>query len=138
MKERNNEKGFKPITERETWLTGQIVQIAIEIHKTLGPGLMESVYKQCFYHELQKRNIPFTRKAGVRAVYDTLVIDQATKIDLLIDNLIVVEIKAEETHQAVWDAQLLTYLKLSGKRLGYILNFHVSLMKNGIKRMIYN
>jgi len=138
MIQRNKETGFKPITEKEKWLTEQIVQIAITVHKKLGPGLPETVYKKCFCYELQQRGIPFARQAFAKIMYGNLVIDEAVRIDILVDDLIIIELKAQENHHPVWDAQLLSFLKLTGKRLGYILNFHVPLMKNGIKRMIYN
>lgn len=130
------QKDFEPLTAREQWLANQIIDIAICIHKAFGPGLMESVYEKCFCYELGKRNIPFERQKTVRLQYDGLVIDEGLRIDILVDGLVVVELKAQEYYHPVWDAQVLSYLKLSGKRLGYILNFNVPLMKKGIKRMI--
>jgi len=127
---------FLPLTQREQWLTGQIVDIAICVHKALGPGLLENVYEKCFCYELTKRNIPFLKQKCVKIIYDNLIIDEALRIDILVDDLIIIELKAQENSHPVWEAQLLSYLKLTGKRLGYILNFHVPLMKNGIKRMI--
>ncbi|MFT3937110.1 MAG: GxxExxY protein [Chitinophagaceae bacterium] len=129
---------FKPISERERWLTGQIVNIAITIHKTLGPGLLESVYEKCFCYELAKRNISFEKQKLANIIYDTMIIEGGLRVDILIDDLIIVELKAQETYISLWEAQLLSYLRLTGKRLGYILNFHVPLMKDGIKRMIFN
>jgi len=136
MTEENTRAGFKPISEREKWLTGQIVDSAIAVHKALGPGLLESVYEKCFCYELSKRNIPFARHQCAAIFYDKMVIDGALKIDIMVDDLIVVEMKAQENYHPVWTAQLLSYLRLTGKRLGYILNFHVPLMKDGIRRMI--
>jgi GxxExxY protein len=127
---------FKPITEREQWLTWQLMNIAITVHKTLGPGLLVSIYEKCFCYELAKRNIPFVRQKPLSIVYRDMEIDEAMKIDFLIDDLIIIQLKAQENHHAVWEAQLLSYLKLTGKRLGYIMNFNVPLMKDGIKRMI--
>jgi GxxExxY protein len=136
MTQRNTEKIHKPLTERERWLTSQVMDIAITIHKFLGPGLLESVYEKCFCYELAKRNIPYVVQKNVELVYDKLVISDGLRIDILIDNLIIVELKAQDLYHPVWDAQLLSYLRLTQKRLGYILNFHVPLMKDGIKRMI--
>ncbi|MFN2439055.1 MAG: GxxExxY protein, partial [Chitinophagaceae bacterium] len=102
---------FAPLTEREQWLTGQIINIAISIHKTLGPGLLESVYDKCFCYELGKRNIPFTRQKCVEIIYDNLIIDEGLRIDILVDNLIIIELKAQENSHPVWEAQLLSYLK---------------------------
>jgi GxxExxY protein len=127
---------FKPLTQRENWLAGQIVDIAISIHKALGPGLLESIYEKCFCYELSKRNIPFEKQKIVQLQYDKLVIDEGLRIDLLIDKLVVVELKAQEYYHPVWEAQLLSYMKLSNKRLGFIVNFNVPLMKEGIKRMV--
>lgn len=130
------EKGHKPLTEREKWLASQIVDIAILVHRFLGPGLLESIYEKCFCYELSKRNIPFITQKCVDLIYDGLVIDDGLRIDILVDDLIVVELKAQEMYHPVWETQLLSYLKLTNKRLGYILNFHVPLMKDGLKRMI--
>lgn len=127
---------FKELTERENWLAGQLVDIAICIHKALGPGLLESIYEKCFCYELTKKNIPFERQKTVQLKYDSLVIDDGLRIDILVDKLLVVELKAQEYYHPVWEAQLLSYLKLSNKRLGFILNFNVPLMKEGIKRMV--
>lgn len=129
-------KIHKPLTERERWLTSQIMDIAITIHKFLGPGLPESVYEKCFCYELAKRDILFVLQKNVELIYDKLVISDGLRIDILIDNLIIVELKAQDVYHSVWEAQLLSYLKLTRKRLGYILNFHVPLMKDGVKRMI--
>jgi GxxExxY protein len=127
---------YTPLTSREQWLANQIVDIAISIHKGLGPGLLESVYEKCFCYELSKREISFRKQQCVAIVYDNLIIDDGLRIDILVDDLIIIELKAQENMHPVWEAQLLSYLKLTSKRLGYILNFHVPLMKNGIKRMI--
>lgn len=130
------EKKHKPLTERERWLASQIVDISIAIHRFLGPGLLESIYEKCFCYELTKRGISFVRQKCVELSYDGLIIDDGLRIDILVDDLIVVDLKAQETYHPVWEAQLLSYLKLTNKRLGYILNFHVPLMKDGLKRMI--
>jgi GxxExxY protein len=136
MTQGNTERAHKPLTEREKWLTSEIMNIAISIHKFLGPGLLESVYEKCFCYELQKRNIFFVRQKKIELTYDGLIIDEGLRIDIMIDDLIIVELKAQELYHIVWEAQLLSYLKLAKKRLGYILNFHVPLMKDGVKRMI--
>ncbi len=127
---------FPPLVERQKWLTDQIINIAITIHKALGPGLLESVYEKCFCYELSKRNIPFAKQKCVEIIYDQLVIDDGLSVDILVDNSIIIELKAQEISHPVWEAQLLSYLKLTNKRVGYVLNFHVPLMKQGIKRMI--
>jgi GxxExxY protein len=126
----------KPLAERENWLATQIVDIAICIHKVFGPGLLEGIYEKCFCYELEKRNIPFERQKNVRLQYDKLIIDDGLRIDILVDNLVVVELKSQEYYHPVWEAQVLSYLKLSSNRLGFIVNFNVPLMKEGIKRMV--
>ncbi len=127
---------YKFLSEQEEFLAKEIVDIAIKIHKELGPGLLESVYAKCFYYELTQREIPFQKEKEVPIIYQALKIDDGLRLDLLVDNLIIVEFKAQENYHPVWEAQLLSYLKLSGKRLGFLLNFHVPLMKDGIKRLI--
>ncbi len=136
MAQSNTGKVHKPLTERERWLTSQIMDIAISIHKFLGPGLLESVYEKCFCYELEKRNIPYVKQKKIELIYDSLVIDEGLRIDILVDDLIIIELKAQELYHPVWEAQILSYIKLTRKRLGYVLNFHVPLMKEGIKRMI--
>jgi GxxExxY protein len=102
----------------------------------VGPGLLESVYEKCFCYELEKRGIAYSRQQSVSLIYDSLVIDDGLRLDILVDDLIIVELKAQENKSVLWQAQLLSYMKLSEIRLGYILNFHVPLMKDGVKRMI--
>ncbi|MBN9298522.1 MAG: GxxExxY protein [Filimonas sp.] len=114
----------------------QIVDIAFQIHKKIGPGLLESVYEKCFCYELGKRNIPFLSQQKVPIQYDDIVIAEGLRLDLLVDDLVIVELKAQEDYHPVWEAQLLSYLKLSNKHLGYIINFTVPLIKDGIKRMV--
>ncbi|MDZ4795601.1 MAG: GxxExxY protein [Bacteroidota bacterium] len=136
MTQSSTEKIHKPLTERERWLTTQIMDITITIHKFLGPGLLESVYEKYFCYGLTKRNIYFVVQKNVELIYDKFVISEGLRIDILVDDLIIIELKAQDIYHPVWDAQLLSYLRLTQKRLGYILNFHVPLMKDGIKRMI--
>ncbi|MDZ4807355.1 MAG: GxxExxY protein [Bacteroidota bacterium] len=136
MTQSSTEKIHKPLTEKEKWLASQIIDIAITVHKYLGPGLLESVYEKCFCYELAKRNIPFVKQKCIELIYDSHIIDEGLRIDILVDDLIIIELKAQEMYHPVWEAQLLSYLKLTHKRLGYVLNFHVPLMKDGIKRMI--
>lgn len=127
---------YTALTEKENWLAAQIVDIAIAIHRAMGPGLLESIYEKCFCYELSKRGILFERQRVVRLQYDKLVIDEGLRIDIMVDKLVVVELKAQEYYHPVWEAQVLSYLKLSSNRLGFILNFNVPLMKEGIKRII--
>jgi GxxExxY protein len=127
---------FVPISDRENWISREIVSITYKIHKKLGPGLLESVYEKCFCNELELRKINYQRQKPVPLVFNNILIDDGLRIDILIDDLVIIELKAQDIHHPVWEAQLLSYLKLTEKRLGFLINFHVPLMKNGIKRMV--
>ncbi len=118
------------------WLGKQIVDIAYKLHVALGPGLLEKVYETCFCYELTKREIPFVTQKRVPIVYDNLVFEEALRLDILVDDFIIVELKAQDNYHPVWLAQLLSYLKLTDKKLGFIINFNVPLIKEGIKRII--
>lgn len=117
-------------------LAKEVVDIAFKIHKELGPGFLESVYEKCFCYELSQRSISFSRQQSVEIVYGGLIISDGLRIDIMVDNEIIIELKAQENYHPVWEAQLMSYLKLSNKRLGFLINFHVPLIKNGIKRII--
>lgn len=136
MTQSNTKQTFAPLTEREEWLGRQVVDSAIKIHKALGPGLLESVYEKVFCFELMKRNVLFTKQKRVDILYEDLVVEDALRVDIFLEDKVVVELKAQENPHVVWEAQLLSYLKLTDKRLGFIVNFHVPLMKDGIKRMV--
>ena len=126
----------KILDEHTEWIGKQTVDIAFQIHKALGPGLLEKVYEACFAYELTKREIPFVTQKKIPIVYDSIIFEEGLRLDLLIDDLIIVEIKAQENYHPVWEAQLLSYLKLTNKTLGFIINFTVPLIKDGIKRMV--
>ncbi|MBA4140720.1 MAG: GxxExxY protein [Segetibacter sp.] len=127
---------FIRLSEKEETIGKQIVDVAYCIHKHLGPGLLESVYEKCFCYELQKRQVLFLRQKEVCIIYDELKIDDGLRLDILVENLVIIELKAQENFHPVWEAQMLSYLKLSQKRLGFLINFHVPLIKEGIKRII--
>lgn len=127
---------YQSLTEREEFVAKNIVDISIQIHKEPGPGLPGSVYEKCFVYELATCEINFVKQKEVPIIYKTLSIDDGLRLDLLVDQSIVVELKAQENSHPVWEAQLLSYLKLTSKRLGFLINFHVPLMKHGIKRII--
>lgn len=124
------------VSEREDLIASAIVDSSLTVHKRLGPGLLESVYELCLFHELTKRSISVERQVGFPIQYDDLKIESGLRIDLLVDNLVIVEIKAVEKLAPVHQAQLLTYLKLTDKKLGLLINFNVPLIKDGIKRMV--
>ena len=125
-----NTKGY------QEWLAQQIVDIAYHLHVALGPGLLEKVYETCFCHELRKRNISFVTQQKVPIIHDGIEFAEALRLDILVDNKIIVELKAQENYHPVWEAQLLSYLRLTNKSLGFIINFTVPLIKDGIKRKI--
>jgi GxxExxY protein len=127
---------MKALSEHEEYLGKQIVDIAYHLHKDLGPGLLEKVYESCFCYELNKRKIPFVTQLKVPIIYDNMTFEEALRLDILVDNAVIIELKAQENYHPVWEAQLLSYLRLTNKRLRYILNFTVPLMKEGIKRMV--
>ena len=114
----------------------QVVQSAYAVHTALGPGLLESVYELCLIHELGLRGVPVRRQVSLPIVYKEAQLDAGLRMDLVIDDLVVVEVKAVEKLLPVHQAQVLTYLKLSRMRLGILVNFNVPLLKNGIHRLI--
>jgi GxxExxY protein len=111
-----------------------IVDAAFTVHKTLGPGLLESVYRICLAHELEKRGLHVEREVPVGIEYDNIKFPAAFRIDLLVEGAIIIETKSVETFEQVHAAQLLTYLKLTNGQLGYLINFNVPLLKDGLKR----
>ncbi len=117
-------------------LSGQIIGAAIEIHKSLGPGLLESAYEECLCHELQLRKIVYERQKPLPVVYKGVNLDCGYRLDVVVENAIILELKAVEKIEPIHQAQLLTYLKLSGLKLGLVLNFNVPVMKDGIVRIV--
>ncbi len=129
-------KNFEPLTEREEAIGSAVVDSAYTVHRELGPGLLEKVYEVCFCHELTKRGYTVKRQLDIPIVYDNISFPEGLRLDVLVDDLVVCELKAVDEVNPVWQAQLLSHLKLTGKRLGYLINFNVPLIKHGIKRMI--
>lgn len=117
-------------------LTGQIVDAAFKVHAALGPGLLESLYEICLAHELRKRGLECDRQVDLPVEYDGLHFDSGLRLDLLVEDTVVVELKAVEHVHPVHKAQLLSYLRLTGKPVGLLINFHVPLIKDGIQRMV--
>ncbi len=124
------------LSAEEERLGKQIVDSAYTVHKTLGPGLLERVYEICFCHELSKRGLAYARQVSVPVVYDGIVFEEALRLDVLVENLVICELKAVEIMQPLFTAQVISQLKLSGKRLGYLINFEVPLIKDGMKRIV--
>jgi GxxExxY protein len=117
-------------------LTESIIGAAIEVHRQLGPGLLESVYEECMCQEFRLRDIPFLRQVELPVIYKGLETSGKYRIDLIVANEVVVELKAVERLLNVHEAQLLTYLKLTGKRVGLMINFNVSILYRGILRRV--
>lgn len=125
-----------PIPHNIELLATEIVDAGLRVHKTLGPGLLESVYEQCLVHELTKRGLKPQRQVSQPIVYDGVKLDAGLRIDLLVNGLIIVEVKSIEAILPVHRSQLLTYLKLSGCRIGFLMNFSAPLFKDGLKRLV--
>jgi GxxExxY protein len=118
-------------------ITNQIIGSAIEVHRLLGPGLLESAYERCLSRELELRGLRFQQQVALPVVYKGVALDCGYRLDLLIEDQIVVEIKAVETLSPIHEAQVLTYLRLGGWPIGLLINFHVPCLKDGVKRLVY-
>ena len=119
-------------------ITEAVIGAAIEVHRTLGPGLLESAYEDCLCRELCLQDIPFQRQVPLAVEYKGLQLDCAYRMDLIVGAAVIVEIKAVAALESVHSAQLLTYLKLGGWQAGLLINFNVPILKNGIKRLVNN
>ncbi len=117
-------------------VTEAVIGAAIEVHKALGPGLIESVYEKCLCHELALRKVDFRRQVNLPVTYKGVKLDAGCRVDILAQDEVVIELKAVDTVLPVHEAQLLTYLCLSGKRVGLLINFNVSVLKDGIVRRV--
>jgi len=115
-------------------LTRTVIGHAIEVHRTLGPGLLESVYEACLCHEFARAGLPFVRQKRVPVLYKGVAVDCDLVIDILVADALVLEIKAVQQILPVHEAQLLTYLRVSGVKLGLLMNFNVEMLKDGIRR----
>ena len=113
----------------------ELVDAAFKVHSSLGPGLLESAYEACIAHELTKRGYRVERQKPQPVIYEGLEIEVGYRLDLLVEDVIIIELKAVEQLAPIHQAQLLTYLKLSNKQLGFLINFNVPLIKNGIRRI---
>ena len=117
-------------------LTEQIIGAAIEVHRHLGPGLLESAYQKCLARELELREISFVRECELPVTYKGIAVESGYRLDFLVNDLVVVEVKSVDSIAPIHEAQLLTYLRLSGKKIGLLLNFNVKVLKEGITRRI--
>ena len=124
------------LTPTEESIGKAIVNSAFLVHKSLGPGLLEKIYEVCLAHELHKAGYLVKRQVDIPIVYDGLVFDEGLRLDLLVNDLVIAEIKAVDQVNPVWMAQVLSHLKLTQRHLGYLINFNVPIIKQGIRRVI--
>lgn len=117
-------------------LTDKIIGSAIEVHRHLGPGLLESAYEECFCHELSLKGIPFERQKPLPLEYKGIKLDCGYRMDMVVDNKVVIELKCVEKIMPINEAQLLTYLRLSNLKVGLIINFYSTVLKDGLKRLV--
>jgi len=127
---------FLPLSPEEEEIGRAVVNAAYVVHKALGPGLLEKVYEVCFCHVLAREGYHVKRQIDIPIVFDNIVFSEGLRLDVMVNDLVICELKALETVNPVWEAQILSHLKLTGKRLGYLINFNVPLIKDGIKRIV--
>ncbi|SHG64723.1 GxxExxY protein [Salegentibacter echinorum] len=127
---------YEPIPQNLDRIAKKIVDSAYTVHSKLGPGLLEKVYEACFCYELGKRNLNYKRQVVVPIVYDNLIFKEGLRLDVIVEDSIICELKALDNVNPVWEAQLLSHLKLTENRLGFLINFNVPKIKNGIRRFV--
>jgi GxxExxY protein len=124
--------------DRYNYLSGQILDASITVHKEMGPGLLESVYELCLMKEFGLRNIDARNQVELPLFYKNYQLNKEFRIDILVENEIIIEIKSSEVMIPVYEAQIISYLKLADKKLGFLINFNVPLLKEGFKRFVNN
>ncbi len=117
-------------------MTGQLIGFAIEVHRVLGPGLLESAYEECLCYEISRNNLAFRRQVPLPVAYKDVKLDCGYRMDIVVDGKVIIELKTVERILPVHEAQLMTYLKLSGLRRGLLLNFSCAVLKDGIRRIV--
>ncbi len=122
------------LSDEEEYIGKAIVHSAYLVHSILGPGLLEKIYEICLTHELTKAGLVVERQVNVPIVYDNIVFEEGLRLDLLVNGTVVIELKAVDTIHPVWEAQIISQLRLTDLNLGYLINFNVALIKNGIRR----
>jgi GxxExxY protein len=134
--EKTRQAAHQPIVPETEKIASAVVDSAFRVHTNLGAGLLESVYEICLCYELQKHGLNFERQVALPIVYDGVKLSDAFRLDILVEKQIILEIKAVNEIMPVFEAQLLTYLRLTNLRLGFLINFNVPMIKSGIKRMV--
>ena len=127
---------YNQLSLKEEEIASIIVNAAFNVHKELGPGLLERVYEVCFCHELETAGLNYLRQVNVPIIYQNLIFDEGLRLDVLVEDSIICELKAVDLVNPVWEAQIISHLKLSKKRIGFLINFNVPLKKQGIRRFI--
>ena len=127
---------YSPLSDLEEEIGKAVVNAAFRVHMELGPGLLEKVYEACMAYELRKAGYDVKRQVDIPFFYDGLKFDEGLRMDLLVNDLVIVELKAVDLVNPVWVAQIISHLKLTKRRLGYLINFNVRLIKNGIRRFV--
>ena len=128
------ESKYCNLSIKEEEIGKTIVNAAFKIHKELGPGLLEKVYEVCLAHELTKAGYIVKRQVDIQIIYDDIVFEEGLRLDILVEDLVIIELKAVETVNPVWEAQIISHLKMTDLNLGYLINFNVPLIKQGIRR----
>ena len=126
----------KFLSDEEERIGKLIVNSSFTVHKALGPGLLEKVYEVCLAHELRKSGLNVERQLDIPIVYDGIIFDEGLRLDLLVENKVVIELKAVDIVNPVWEEQIISHLMLTRKRLGYLINFNFPLIKDGIRRYV--
>ncbi len=124
------------LDERTELIAAQVVDAAVKVHRALGPGLLESVYETCLCYELGQRGLGFERQKALPIVYEGVTLPDALRLDLVVEDRVIVELKAVERLLPVFEAQVLSYLKLANMRLGFLINFNVAVLREGLRRLV--
>jgi GxxExxY protein len=132
----DHHRKFLPVTIAEEAIGKAVVKAAFRVHKELGPGLLEKIYEACFCHVLAGEGYLVARQVDVPVVFENFVFKEGLRLDVMVNDLVICELKAQDLINPVWEAQLLSQLKITGKRLGFLINFNVPLIKDGIKRIV--
>lgn len=125
-----------PVSERINSLTERVIGLAIDVHRAIGPGLLESAYEECLCYELSQNGLRFERQVELPVVYKQVRLDCGYRLDIIIEDLVILEVKAVDRIISIHEAQLLSYLRMLDKRVGLILNFHSTVLRDGIKRIV--
>lgn len=136
-KEHQDRKELQPISSDTELIGRHVIDAAMKVHQVLGPGLLESTYEHCLAHELGARNVPFRRQVALPVHYEGLRLDAGYRLDMVVAEVVVVEIKSVEALSRLHEGQVLTYLRLSGFRLGFLMNFNALQLKQGLRRFVH-